>query len=762
MDNKNILKRNTIQSSFKANFLVNAVAFMSKNHKTWKQLLPCLALAVILVFGTAMRFPADAISPNPATVQASTGDYFNLAYEKTVEFVQPLWEKIKLFADQPKDWKEISQNLVNYAKEKPLMAALVGAGTIWVPFGLFRAFRSKNDEEDSEYEEFMSSEFEDEEEEEDGEGEFEDEDDEEEYQKNLREFNEEEEEEDSTYETAEQSEIIEDESVDDVIEETALLEEDESEEVFEDFESETLDNADDDFGFLEEDEEESLLFQDDEEDEFADLREDEELEENDEFSDIFSESPSNSEELTDSVPVKDFSTDADTSDDVLKKLESEFASLESEFSEVDDFIDQENKKNETIGAQSGIKSGSEKIISSDEDEEAYSEVDQLLSASESLSNLDASTSPEDLASDPFENGELSSNIMDIINKEAVTADTVSKDDSSTSSPQKMDIEGLEDEEELDQTLKDLQAEMEQTIQEISSQIDLDPEYETEAESEDHAVVFETPETEENVSDDLVVQSASILTDEDEEPTIDEILKQAEEEAEKELKDLLPESSVFLEEEANESAIEEEILETQTIPDTVEETFKDVFAEALETDTFQDLESDDHAEDPVITTAEVGSEAENVEEIIGLVEEETSQETNLPQSIIAEEKQTEFPDLTEESPDSFDPLLPALDAATYEEVSQKPRDKQIDPVKANSYIKSLGAFQRNLENRLNTLKYFPPIEETKPPTPKADEFEIGEPVVAEEPDIDFDHIGESPEKKYSLELMESFILLDNQK
>ena len=104
----------------------------------------------------------------------------------------------------------------------------------------------------------------------------------------------------------------------------------------------------------------------------------------------------------------------------------------------------------------------------------------------------------------------------------------------------------------------------------------------------------------------------------------------------------------------------------------------------------------------------------------------------------------------------------MNAATHEEKTPKPVDKQIDSVKANSYIKSLGAFQKNLENRLNTLKYFPPIEDAKPPTPKVQEFEIEEPALTNEPDIDFDHIGESPEKKYSLELMESFILLDNQK
>ena len=104
----------------------------------------------------------------------------------------------------------------------------------------------------------------------------------------------------------------------------------------------------------------------------------------------------------------------------------------------------------------------------------------------------------------------------------------------------------------------------------------------------------------------------------------------------------------------------------------------------------------------------------------------------------------------------------MNAATHEEKTTKPIDKQIDSVKANSYIKSLGAFQKNLENRLNTLKYFPPIEDAKPPTPKVQEFEIEKPALTKEPDIDFDHIGESPEKKYSLELMESFILLDNQK
>ena len=42
------------------------------------------------------------------------------------------------------------------------------------------------------------------------------------------------------------------------------------------------------------------------------------------------------------------------------------------------------------------------------------------------------------------------------------------------------------------------------------------------------------------------------------------------------------------------------------------------------------------------------------------------------------------------------------------------------------------------------------------------IEIERSILAEEPDVDFSHIGESTEKKYSLELMESFILLDNQK
>lgn len=737
---------------------------MSKNHKTWKKLLPCLALAAILTFATAMRFPADAISPKPATIQASTGDYFNLAYEKTLEFVQPLWEKIKLFTDQPQDWSEVSQNLIKYAKEKPLMAAAVGAGVIWIPFGLFRAFRSRNEEEEnSEYDEFMNSEFE--EEDEDYEEEDDYENDEEEYQKNLREFNEDGEEDGSEHETAEEeAKLIEEETAEEeVVAEAALLEEEETpeEEVFEDFESESLEDPEDDFGFLEEDddENESLLFQDEEDDEFAALREEDELSEDDEFSDIFSESTSDSE-LVDSVPAKDFSSDSDSSDDVLKKLENEFASLEREFSEVDDFIDEENKKNEAIGIEDTVDSGSEKVISN-EGEEISSEIDQLLSASESLSNLENQTSSNDLASDPFENKELPSNIMDIINKEAVMSDPASTKDSSTPSSQKIKFDDLEDEEELDQTLKDLQAEMEQTIQEISAQIDSEPQYESQVESEDFAT-SDVPSMEESAFEDLPFESVSSLTEEDDdEPTLDEILKQAEEEAEKELKDLLPESSVFLEEEANESTIEEEIPETQTIPDTVEETFKDVFAEALDSDPFQEIESEEEPEEYDLTTA-ASLYTENLDAVVGLTEDEPQKETKLPPSILAEEKPTEFPDLTEESPDAFDPLLPALDAATHEEIVPKPKDKSIDPVKANSYIKSLGAFQKNLENRLNTLKYFPPIEDAKPPTPKVDEFEIGEPILAEEPDIDFDHIGESPEKKYSLELMESFILLDNQK
>ena len=135
------------------------------------------------------------------------------------------------------------------------------------------------------------------------------------------------------------------------------------------------------------------------------------------------------------------------------------------------------------------------------------------------------------------------------------------------------------------------------------------------------------------------------------------------------------------------------------------------------------------------------------------------EANLPQSTITED-QTDFLDLAEESPDSLDPLMPALDAANHKKTCS---EQQIDPIKADNYIKSLGVFQKNLENRLNTLKYFSPIEESPPsPDPKIDEFEIERSILAEEPDVDFSHIGESTEKKYSLELMESFILLDNQK
>jgi hypothetical protein len=749
---------------------------MSKNHKTWKKLLPCLALAAILIFGSAMRFPADAISPEPATIQASTGDYFNLAYEKTLEFVQPLWEKIKLFSDQPKDWNEISQNLIKYAKEKPLMAAAVGAGIIWIPFGLFRAFRSKNEEEENaEYDEFMNSEFEEEEEDEDDYEEEdieeedqleEDDDDEEEYQKNLREFNEDEEEESAEDDITEKApELIEEEPQEEVLEEAALLEEETEEEteeeIFEDFESESLEDPDGDLLF-EDDENDDLLFQDDDEDdEFAALRDEEELNEDDEFSDIFSDSTSD-DEITDSVQAKSFASDTDTSDDVLKKLENEFASLESEFSEVDDFIDQENKKNESITISGDVDSGSEKTIS--HEKEASSEVDKLLSASESLFNLD-DTAPKDLASDPFENKELPSNIMDIINKEAVVSDSSSDSvtvDSSTSPSKKFEIESLEDEEELDQTLKDLQAEMEQTIQEISAQIDSEPQYYSETESEDNTS-SDISTIEDDVSEDSPFESAAIIAEEEnDESSLEEILQKAEEEAEKDLKDLLPESNVFVEEEANESAVEEKTFETQTIPNTVEETFKDVFAEALDTDTFQDIEPEEELDEHDLTTFEAKSEAENVDDIISLIREENPQEIDSTHPILEEEKPVELPELVEESAEAFDPLLPALDAATHEEKTPKPVDKQIDSVKANSYIKSLGAFQKNLENRLNTLKYFPPIEEAKPPTPKVQEFEFEEPALTNEPDIDFDHIGESPEKKYSLELMESFILLDNQK
>ncbi len=752
---------------------------MSKNHKAWKKLLPCLALSAILIFCAAMRFPADAISPKPATIQASTGDYFNLAYEKTLEFVQPLWEKVKLFSDQPKDWNEISQNLIQYAKEKPLMAAAVGGGIIWIPFGLFRAFRSRNEEEENpEYDEFMSSEFEEEEEDEEDEFEEDDEDgtdDEEEYQKNLREFNEDDEEEteeeileeaalleeETEEEVLEEATLLESETDEETLEEAALLEDETEEEVFEDFESESLEDNDDDFGFLEEDENDDLLFEDEEEDEFAALREEEDLSEDDEFSDIFSESTSD-DEITDPVPAKSFTSDTDNSDDILKKLENEFASLESEFSEVDDFIDQENKKSDPINISDDVDSGSEKTLS--HEGEVSSEVDQLLSASESLSNLD-STSAKDLTSDPFESKELPSNIMDIINKEAVMSDPVSSDhvgsDSTASPSKKFEIESLEDEEELDQTLKDLQAEMEQTIQEISSQIGSEPQYHSDEETEAHTT-SDTSSIEEETLDDSPFQSAPNLAEEEnDESDLEEILQKAEEEAEKDLKDLLPVSNVFLEEESNEPTIVEDTLsETQTIPDTVEETFKDVFAEALDTNTFQEIESEEEIEDHDLTTT--GLEAASVDEIISFVENENLQETNFTDPIIAEEKPVELPDLIEESPEAFDPLLPALDAATHEEKTLKPEDKQIDSVKANSYIKSLGAFQRNLENRLNTLKYFPPIEEAKTPTPKAQEFEAEEPVLTNEPDIDFDHIGESPEKKYSLELMESFILLDNQK
>jgi hypothetical protein len=751
---------------------------MSKNHKAWKKLLPCLAFAAILIFGSAMRFPADAISPEPATIQASTGDYFNLAYEKTLEFVQPLWEKVKLFSDQPKDWSEISQNLIKYAKEKPLMAAAVGAGIIWIPFGLFRAFRSKNEEEEnSEYDEFMNSEFEEEEEddyeeenneeedqfgdddEEEEDNEEEDQfgdDDEEEYQKNLREFNEDEEEESAEGDTTEEKpEIIEEKTQEEVLEEAALLEEETEEEVFEDFESESLEDPAGDLLF-EDDENDDLLFQDDEDDEFSALRDEEELNEDDEFSDIFSDSTSD-DEITDSVPAKSFASDTDTSDDVLKKLENEFASLESEFSEVDDFIDQENKKNESINISSDVDSGSEKTLSHEEGDS--SEVDRLLSASESLFKLE-DTAPKNLESDPFENKELPSNIMDIINKEAVVSDSGSDSvtlDSSTLLSKKFEIESLEDEEELDQTLKDLQAEMEQTIQEISAQINSEPQYYSETEPEDNTS-SDTSSIEDEVSDDSLFESATTVNEEDnDESSLEEILQKAEEEAEKDLKDLLPENNVFVEEEANESTVEEEIFDNQTIPDTVEETFKDVFAEALDTDTFQSIEPEHD-----LATVETKSEAENVDDIISLIEEENPQEMGFPHTFLAEEKPLELPDLIEESADAFDPLLPALDAATHEEKTPKPVDKQIDSVKANSYIKSLGAFQKNLENRLNTLKYFPPIEDAKPPTPKVQEFEIEEPALTSEPDIDFDHIGESPEKKYSLELMESFILLDNQK
>lgn len=672
---------------------------MSKNNKAWKKLLPCLALAVILIFGTAMRFPADAISPKPATVQASTGNYFNLAYEKTLEFVQPLWEKIKLFSDQPKDWNEISQNLSKYAKEKPLMAAAVGAGIIWIPFGLFRAFRSKKEEDNSEYDELINSEFEEE-----------DEDDEEE----------------ST-----EDDIIE--------EEAALLEEETEEEFFEDFESGSLEDADEDLIF-QDDENEDLLF---EEDEFAAIRDEEELSEDDEFSDIFSDSTSDNEVIN-SVPAKDFASDVDNSDDVLKKLENEFASLESEFSEVDDFIDQGNKKNESINLSADADSGSEKTLSQEKGDS--SEVDELLSASESLSDLE-NTAPKDLPSDPFEGKEPRSNIMNIMNKEAVVSDSgPSSDDegSSTSPSTKFEIENLKDEKELDQTLKDLQTEMEQTIQEISAKIDSEPHYHSETELEDNAS-FDTASIEDEVNEiveDSPFESAPIISEakkENDESSLEEILQKAEEEAQKDLKNLLPESNVFFEEEASESTIEEKISDNQTIPETEEE-----------------------AEDHNLTTIETRFEAESVDDIINLMEEETLQGIDPTHSVIAEEKTIEIPDLVEEKAESFDPLLPALDAATHEEKTSKPVDKQIDSVKANSYIKSLGAFQKNLENRLNTLKYFPPIEESKPPTPKVQEFEFEDPNLTTEPDIDFDHIGESPEKKYSLELMESFILLDNQK
>ncbi|GEM_PF-3434945 len=750
---------------------------MLKNLKACKKLLPCLALAAIFIFGSAMRFPADAISPKPATIQASTGDYFNSAYEKTLEFVQPLWGKIKVFADQPKDWNQITQNLIQYAKEKPLVAAGVGAGVIWIPFGLFRAFRSKKEEDNPDYDEFMNSEFEEEDDDE------EEEDDDEEYQKNLREFEEENDEE------SEEAELIEDETAEEEVEvtaetteenelekaeeeyETALLEDDETEEdVFEDFESESFGDTEDDFGFLEEEDEDSIFGEEDEEeDEFAALRDEEESDEDSELSDIFSESPSDSED-TAPVATKDFSAGSDDSDDVLKKLEDEFAALESEFNEVDDFIEHENQKNDSLDLNKEIDSGSEKVIS---EEESSSEVDQLLSASEALSNIDTPSPNKDLDSDPYENSSLPPSVMDLINKEAVMSnpEPASANPAPPSSQEKgtkgIEIDSLEDEEEMDQTLKDLQAEMEQTIQEISAQIDSESEFQSEVASEE-LTTFDTP----SIEEENPVETASILEDEvDSESTLETILKEAEEEAEKELKDLLPENSVFLEEESiseKESIeeppnLEEEIPETQTIPDTVEETFKDIFAEAIENDTFQDIESEEKSNDPDFAAAELTTEAENVDEIISMVEdEEDSQETELPHSILAEEKLTEFPDLTLESPDAFDPLLPALDAATHMEAPEaKDEQQSIDPVKANNYIKSLGAFQRNLEKRLNTLRYFPPSEEIQQPTPQVQEFEVEEPVTIE-PDIDFEHIGESAEKKYSLELMESFILLDHQK
>jgi hypothetical protein len=692
---------------------------MSKNHKAWKKLLPCLTLAAILLFGTAMRFPSDAISPKPATAQASTGDYFNLAYEKTFEFVQPLWEKVKLFSDQPKDWNEISQNLIKYAKEKPLIAAAVGAGIIWIPFGLFGAFRSKKEEENPEYGEFMNSEFEEEDVEE--EDQFEDE---EEYQKNLHEFNEEDEEESAEDEITEEEPKIVEEETPEVLKEAALLEEAE-EEIFEDFESESLEDTNDDLLF-EDDENNDLLFEDD--------------------------------EITDPVPLKNFtSNDTDTSDDVLKKLENEFASVESEFSEVDDFIDQENKKNESITISDDVDTGSEKTLSHEEG--GSSEVDQLLSTSESIFNLE-DASPKDLASDPFENKELPLNIMDIINKEAVVSNSGSDSvttDSSASLSKKFEIESLEDEEELDQTLKDLQTEMEQTIQGISAQLSSEPQYHGDPAPEDNTT-FDTASIEDEVSyNSLFEDAATFSEEENDESSLEEILQKAEEDAEKDLKDLLPASNVFLGEEANEPTLEEEAPDNQTIPYTVEENFKGVFAEALDSSTFQDVEpEEEELEDHGLAATETRSEAESVDDIINLIE------TEFPHSVLAEEKPIDVPELIEESAESFDPLLPALDAATHEKKPPIPIDKQIDSVKANSYIKSLGAFQKNLENRLNTIKYFPPIEDAKPSTPKVQEFEIEEPALTNEPDIDFDHIGESPEKKYSLELMESFILLDNQK
>jgi hypothetical protein len=733
---------------------------MSKNYKTRKKILTCLALAAILIFGLALRFPAAEISPEPITVQASAGDYFNLAYEKTVEFTKPLWENILIFSDQPKDWNQISQNLIHYAKEKPLRAAIVGAGVIWIPFGLFRAFRSK-------YEEFTESEFEENEEDED---EFED--DEEEYQKNLREFNEDD---DTEGELEEDEENVESEVSISALEEdnkkntkellendtetegneTSFLDEEarEEEEIFEDFESESLEGSEDEFGFLDQDDDDINYGDDDD----IDLSAEDDLELNSNMDDFFSESADEEVSISAVKPI-DFSSE-DSGDDFLKKFENEFASLEAE----------ENNNTESADLSQSISD-----IEPDKtviNEGTSSEVDQILNASELLSNL-VKSAPEATLSHPYEKDDLSPDMMGLIESSAVKVPT----SSSTSSPDDIDLTAIDDEDELDQTLKDLQAEMEQTIQEISAQIhsesvedipsSLEPEGSSLFEvSNDKSLspeltslpnISELKEKEDELTIEEILKQAKKETQEvDDGPTIDEILKKAEEEAEKDIKELLPESNVFLQEEIL-SQEEEAIDEAPSV-------VKDVFSDAIGSDTFQETLTNEVE----LTETSISSEAYNVD--LNIESVETPQVFEEPTFTISEfnkETPVSFQGLTEESTEEYDPLIPALDAATKKE-PPKPSDKPpIDPVKANSYIKSLGSFQRNLEKRLNTLRYFPSIVESPKTVPVIKEHELEtEDFTPQEAEIniDFDHIEEdSPEKKYSLELMESFILLENQK